>query len=179
MQESVKRAFQEYSRPIKTVTSFKYLGRVLTMADGDWPAVVGTLRKARKSWERLARIMGREGSNPRVSGVFFEAVVQELLLFGSDTWVMTPHMGRALVRFQHKVTRRITWRHPNRWEDGGWEYPPLVAEMKEAGFEERGSYILKKQNTVVQYIATRPILDLCKNMVRKPGAWIASIWWEQ
>ena len=51
--------------------------------------------------------------------------------------------------------------------------------MEEAVFDKIGAYILKRQNTVVQYIATRPILDLCKNMVRKPGAWIASIWWEQ
>ena len=84
-------------------------------------------------------------------------------------------MGQALGSFLHRVTRRIT----KRWEEGGWEYPPLVAEMEEAGFEERGSYILKKQNTVVQYIATRPILDLCEKTVQRPGAWVAWIWWER
>ena len=55
------------------------------MADDDWPAVVGKLRKVRMIWERLARILGQEGSNPRVSGIFFKAVVQALLLFRSDT----------------------------------------------------------------------------------------------
>ena len=38
--------------------------------------------------------------------------------------------------------------------------------MEEAGFEEVGAYVLKRQNTVAQYIATRPILDLCKETVR-------------
>ena len=32
---------------------------------------------------------------------------------------------------------------------------------------------------VVQYIATRPILDLCKETVRVPGTWVVKIWWEQ
>ena len=39
-------------------------------------------------------------------------------------------------------------------QEGGWEYPPLVAEMEESGFEEIGVYLSKSQNTVAQYIAT-------------------------
>ena len=33
MRESVERAFQAYGIPLDTVTSFKYLGRVLTAAN--------------------------------------------------------------------------------------------------------------------------------------------------
>ena len=55
------------------------------------------------------------------------------------------------------------------WEEGGWEQPPLVAETEEVGFEEIWAYILKRKNMVAQYIATRPITDLCKKMVRRPG----------
>ena len=51
------------------VTSLKYLGRVLTAADEKWPAVVGNLWKARKSWAGLARIMGRKFASPRVLGI--------------------------------------------------------------------------------------------------------------
>ena len=50
--------------------------------------------------------------------------------------------------------------------------------MEEAGFEEMGAYFLKRQNTVAQYIATRPILDLCEETVRRTGAWVAIIWRE-
>ena len=35
------------------------------------------------------------------------------------------------------------------------------------------------QNTVAQYIATRPILDLCKAAERKRGARVGMRWWEQ
>ena len=30
--------------------------------DDDWPAVAGNLAKARRSWGRLQRILGREGA---------------------------------------------------------------------------------------------------------------------
>ena len=39
--------------------------------------------------------------------------------------------------------------------------------------------ITRRQNTVAQYIATRPILDLCKRATRKPGAQVSRQWWEQ
>ena len=91
-------------------------------------------------------------------GVFFKAVVQAVLLFGSETWVLNPHMGQALVIFQHGVARRITGIQPKRQEEGVWEYPPLLAATEESRIEEIGAYILKIQNTVAQYIAMRPIL---------------------
>ena len=110
MRESEERAFRAYERPLESVTSFKYLGRVLTAADNNWPAVVGNLKKARKSLARLTRILRREGAKPRFSGMFFKAVVQAVLIFGLETWVLTPRMGRALESFQHRVARWITGR---------------------------------------------------------------------
>ena len=35
------------------------------------------------------------------------------------------------------------------------------------------------QNTVAQYITTRPSLDLCKKLVLRLGAWVARRWWDQ
>ena len=69
--ESAAREFQAYRMPIKMVTHFKYLGRVMKALGEDCPEVVGNFRKARKSWGRLIRILGREGDSPRVSGMFF------------------------------------------------------------------------------------------------------------
>ena len=66
------------------VKSFKYLGMAMTASDNDWPAVVGNLRKDRKSWACTTRILGRERAIPRVFGVFFKAVLQAVLLFGSE-----------------------------------------------------------------------------------------------
>ena len=81
--------------------------RFLTAVEDNWPEVVGKLKKVQKIWARLTRILGREGDNPRVLGVFFKAVVQAVLIFGSETWVLTPHMGRALGSFHHGVARWI------------------------------------------------------------------------
>ena len=60
-----------------------------------------------------------------------------------------------------------------------WEYPPLETATEEAGFEEIGACVLKRQNTVAQYIVARPILDLCEDTVWRSGSWVARVWWEQ
>ena len=39
------------------------------------------------------RILIREGERPRISIFFFKAVVQFVLLFGEETWVVTPSHG--------------------------------------------------------------------------------------
>ena len=87
---------------------------------------------------------------------------------------MTPRMERALGSFQHRVARQITGRQPKRQEGGIWEYSPLDIVIEEAGFKEMGAYVLKRHNTVAQYIATRPILELFKEMVWRHGEWVAS-----
>ena len=50
--------------------------------------------------------------------------------------------------------------------------------MKGAGFEEMGAYVLESQSTITQYIATRPIMDLCKKTVRRTGEWVARRYWD-
>ena len=83
---STEMDFEVYGKQIQSVPRFKYLGRILTEGDDDWPAVAGNLAKARKSWGRLQGILSREGATKRVSGTFFKAVVQQVLLFGEETW---------------------------------------------------------------------------------------------
>ena len=91
-----EKAFHAYRDKMRAVTEFRYLRRVMTNTDDDWPAVAGNLRKARVSWGRLARFLGREGADPKVSRKFYIAVTQQVLLFGEEIWVLTRRMEAAL-----------------------------------------------------------------------------------
>ena len=156
----LERAFEAYGETLENVTVFRYLGQVLTAGDDYWLAVVGNLGKARKSWVRLLRILIREGADPKVLGKFYKAVSQAVLLFGAETWVLTPSMEWSLSSFQNRVAQRITRRQPRIQGDGSWVYPPLEEEMEEAGFEGIRKSVLSRQNMVAQYILKRPIMDL-------------------
>ena len=96
------------------------------------------------------RILSREGAYKRVSVNFFKAVVQAVLLFWAETWVLAPRIERALESFLHGAALRITKIQPRRGGGGQWTYPPLKEAMREAGFEEILKAITRRQNTVAQ-----------------------------
>ena len=60
--ENSERAFKAYGEPMEAVSEFRYLGRLLTATDDDWPEVAGNIKKAPRSWGRMARVLGREGA---------------------------------------------------------------------------------------------------------------------
>ena len=99
----MERASEVYGAPLENVTAFKYLGRLVTVLDDDWPAVVGNLQKVRNSWGWLLRILRRKGGS-KVVGTFFKAVTQAVMLFGAETWVLDPRMEQTLSIFQHNVS---------------------------------------------------------------------------
>ena len=68
---------------------------------------------------------------------------------------------------------------PKRQLDGTGVYPPIGSEMETVGLDEIGVYISRRQNTVSQYIVTRPIMDLCLAAERSLGMWLWRRWWEQ
>ena len=92
MRENLKRAFHAYGKQMEAVSEFRYLRRILKAMDDDWPAVAGNIRKARVSWGRLARVLGQEGAEPKVSRSLYTSMTQQLLLFGAETWVLTRNM---------------------------------------------------------------------------------------
>ena len=59
-------------------------------------------------WGRLGELLQREGVDPAVSEKSYRAVVQAVLLFGAETWVLLEPMAQKLegvhVGFLRKVT---------------------------------------------------------------------------
>ena len=65
-------------------------------------------------------MLGREGTDPKVSRALYIAVTQAVLLFESETWVLTARMEKALGSFQSRVARKITGRQPRQRKDRSW-----------------------------------------------------------
>ena len=55
----------------------------------------------------------------------------------------------------------------------------MYEAMKESVLEKVETYILHLQNTISQYIATPPILDLCLAAERRTGMRVAQPWLDQ
>ena len=73
---------------LENVPTFRYLGRPLDQMDDYCPAMRRNIMQARSVWGRLETLLRREGADPKVSESFYRALVQAILLYGSETWVL-------------------------------------------------------------------------------------------
>ena len=74
----------------------------------------------------VARVLERTGAMVRDQGDMDKAVVQLVLLYGSERWVVTGGILKVLDGFHHREARRITGVTEKRGASGYWEYPPVV-----------------------------------------------------
>ena len=66
---------------------------------------------------------GMGGADANMSGTFFKAVIQAILLFGLETWVVTPFISQTLGVFHNMVYFRMTGKQPWRCNYGSLVYP--------------------------------------------------------
>ena len=73
----------------------------------------------------------------------------------------------------------MTGRQPRRGRDGKWFYLSLAGALKEAGVVKARTSVLRRQNTIAQFTAIRPILGLCEVAERRRGTRFPQRWWGQ
>jgi hypothetical protein len=96
---ALTQSFTAYGDKLERVEVFKYPGRLLAYDDHGTQAMQGNLKKVRKSWGRVSRILRAENASPKVCGVFYIAIVQAVLLFGSEMWKLSPLSLKSLEGF--------------------------------------------------------------------------------
>ena len=80
----------------KGVYSLKYMGRILHWSDEVWMAILSNIWKARQFWGSLGKLLQWKGVDPIVSGKFYYAVVQAVLLLGAETWLLMAEMSQKV-----------------------------------------------------------------------------------
>ena len=102
------------------INFIKVLGINFLFSNNDWPEVDQNMRRSQGKWGRLVKVLGREGADRRTAGRFYVAVVQAVLLFGSEKWVATPWLEKSLARFHHWVVWRMAGMVPECQLNGTW-----------------------------------------------------------
>ena len=177
--EAQNTRFSALGSELGKVHEFRYLGRILTERDSDMPALYRNLTRARQRWAQLSRLLVREGATPRVSGNFYKAIVQSVLLFGSETWVWTKSMRLALRGFHHTVACRLTGRLA-RLLNGVWVYPPIEEALEAASLRPIEEYITQRRERLLAHVQSRPIYRICRATPRLPSSpQTTLVWWEQ
>lgn len=170
-----------YGTKLEQVGEFKYLGRILTDNDDDTKAIDNQLKKARQQWDAISRILKREGANAMTMAKFYMAVVQAVLLYGADSWVITEKNWKKLRSFHNKALRHMTGRHIIKDSEDNWQYPCHVDLQWQYGLFSIETYIERRRGTLRKYLEEnrKNLLDEAfqtRTPVRNPNK---ILWWNQ
>ena len=170
--------FTVSGNPIETVDSFRYLGRPVTADSKDGMAVLYNIHRTRRRWAQVNRLLARQGANSKVSGYFYKAVCQSVLLYGCETWVVSDQILRSLDGFHHRVARRLTHRHTrfDRASDT-WIVPAADLSLERASLKPMSEYILRRRFYLLNWAQDRPMLQQTRFLNGGAGGPNRSYWW--
>jgi len=121
---ALRQQFTVHGDVLERVEVFWYLGRLLSQDDEDIQTVQSQLCKARGMWARIGQVLRQENAPPRVSAKFYKAIVQSILLYGSETWVLSSAVMARLEGFHIRMAYRMAKEHvPRRGANLQWVYP--------------------------------------------------------
>ena len=76
-----------------------------------------------------------------MAGRFYVTMLQAVLLFGSETWVLTPRMDKSPKGFRHQVVQWMAGMGTKHQWDGTWVYPLIGAVLEMVELDEIKVYI--------------------------------------
>jgi hypothetical protein len=176
---ALRQQFTVHGDVLEHVKVFKYLGRMIAQDDDDIQAIRAQLQKARATWARVGQVLWTENASPPIAARFYQAIVQAILLHGSETWVISRTTLARLKGFHIRAAYRMAKTNKPKLGPGNvWEYPRSVDVLKECGMKTMEEYICIRRQTIATYVAARPILAECRGGERRRGAVPHQWWWE-
>ena len=124
-------------------------------------------------------VLERRVEPVRYRGAMYNAVAQSVLLYGSNSWVVTWEMLKVLMSFHHRVERRITGTTYKHGSGREWDYPEVEEAMDSVGVHPIGVYIKRQQTTITERVDCQPVYALCTEAERMPGMSRVVHWWYQ
>ena len=106
--------------------------------------------------------------------------MQEIILYGTETWVLLASLKNRIEGTHTEFLQEITGKRAKQLEDGTWEMPGAEGIREAAGTWSERTYIERRQETVAQWVALRPLFQVCaKETGYEGGGRRRKVWWRQ
>jgi hypothetical protein len=89
--------------------------------------------------------------------MFYKATVQAVLLYGSETWNLSPTRVKQLEGFHIRAVWQMSGLRPEKKPNGSWSYPRSKDVLDAAGLHTIAHYMEVRRQTVANFIVNRLI----------------------
>ena len=118
--------------------------------------------RTRFVWGRLGTLLIQEGADPIVAEMFYREVVQAILMYGSETWVLLAEMERKVKGVHTCFSRHIMGKQERQVGDRVWEMPGVEVLREAAGTQSEMTYIGIRQENLAQWVALQQLFEVCE-----------------
>jgi hypothetical protein len=160
-QQALECTFHANGEDLERVEVFKYLGWPISFGDANNQAMRSNLKKARGCWAWVSCVLRAENATPKMCGMFYKVTVQAVLLYGSETWSLSPSSMKRLEGFHIPAAWQMSGKRPERNVDGSWTYPCSEEVLEAVGMKVIAHYVNVRHQTVTNFIVNQPIHELC------------------
>jgi hypothetical protein len=140
--------------------------------------VENQLRKARANWGKIGKILkNKTHSNIKIMSIFYKVIVQTILLYGAESWVINKKVRDKLRNFHNRCARFITGRYITK-ENDTWIFPETTKTLQLAGLLTVDEYINNRKGTVLGYVKSTEIFKKCKEAETEFKSDNKMEWWK-
>ena len=146
---------------LPSLKDLPYLGRTITYNNSNWTLVYQNLDKARRQRRVIVRVLAKKGAMVWACGMVYKVMTQLVLLYFSESWLVTGVIPKVLWGFHNPEARHITGMLATCGAGREWEYPTVVVSLKAAILHSIMEYNRRWQLTIAEQVACRLIYELC------------------
>ena len=143
--------------PLKATTAFPCLGRTITYNNSDWVALCSNLCKSKRRWGVVEKVLSKTGAPIKVRAMMYKTVVQEVLLYGREIWVVIGAMITLIEVFNHRISIQIVVITASNVYSKEWEFTLVDTSLDITRLLPIKEYVRRRQETITEYVAGRPI----------------------
>ena len=146
---ALRQLFYAEGEVLEKVELFRYLGRILGQGDNDIRAVRSQIKKAQGIWAQVGQVLQADNTPLKVNAMFYKAVVQSVLLYGSKTWNLTQTALARLEGFHIRAAYQMAKEHkPRKGPNHVWVYSVTSNVLKECGMNSNAHYIGVRRESI-------------------------------
>ena len=124
-------------------------------------------------------MLGKTWAPIKDQEMMYKAVVQAVIIYGSEICVVTDVMVTFLEGFHHRIARQITGMMARGGKGGEWKWALVDAVLEVTGIWPIRAYVRRRQKKIAEYVAGSLIYEIYTGAERMEGSSSFLRWWDQ
>ena len=152
--------------PVEVVTQFRYLGRIVTSEGSDEHAITCNRMMARRKLAAIQPLLRSHKLPVRVRLRITNTIVLTTLLYGCETWALTPALTSMLQSEQQRILRVASGKHSRKVDDHRTAFPSRLVVLRAAKAESVDQTVRRRRMLFAGDIVRRSCATWANTILR-------------